>query len=88
MGKELDPNKVKDPDLAEFMLLICEDDEDMMRLRIDRYKYPVFKEALWGLELDTDVVWIEGFKPHYRSARELVVRRMAVIDVSGDIDGG
>jgi DNA polymerase-3 subunit alpha len=85
MGKELDPEKVKDSDLAEFMLLICEDDEDMMRLRVDRYKYPSFKEALWGLKLDTDVVWIEGFKPHYRSARELVVRRMAVIDVSGDV---
>jgi DNA polymerase III subunit alpha len=87
MGKELDPEKVKDPELAEFMLLICEDDEDMMRLRIDRYRYPKFKEALWGLELDSDVVWIEGFKPHYRSARELVVRRMAVIDVTGDVGG-
>lgn len=85
MGKELDPEKVKDPDLAEFMLLICEDDEDMVRLRVDRYRYPKFKEALWGLDLDTDVVWIEGFKPHYRSAREIVVRRMVVIDVSHEI---
>ena len=87
MGKTLDPDKVKDPDLSEFMLLVCEDDEDMMRLRIDRYRYPVFKEMLWNIELDTDVIWVEGFKPHYRSARELVVKRMAIIDVSDEIGG-
>lgn len=86
MGKMLDPGKVKDPDLAEFMLLICEDDEDMVRLRIDRYRYPVFKEMLWNLNLDTDIVYVEGFKPHYRSARELVVRRMVVIDVSNEMN--
>jgi hypothetical protein len=81
MGKEIDPEKIKDPDLSEFMLLVCEDEEDMMRLRIDRYKYPNFKEALWNLELDEDVVWVQGFKPSYRSAREIVVTRLVVIEV-------
>jgi DNA polymerase III subunit alpha len=80
-GEELDPAKVRNPELSEFMLLVCEDEEDMMRLRIDRYKYPAFKDMLWRLNLDTDVVWVEGFKPHYRSAKEIVVRRMVVLDV-------
>jgi hypothetical protein len=81
MGKELDPAKLRDPELSEFMLLVCEDEEDMMRLRIDRYKYPHFKEALWNLELDEDVIWAQGFKPSYRSAREIVVTRLVVIEV-------
>jgi DNA polymerase-3 subunit alpha len=83
-GEELDPNKIKNPELAEFMLLVCEDDLDMMRLRVDRFRYPAFKEALWGLETDTDVIWAEGFKPAYRSARELVVTRLVVIEIDDD----
>jgi hypothetical protein len=84
MGKTLDPNKIRDPDLTEFMLLVGEDAHDLLRLRVDRYKYPAMKEALWNIELDSDVVWVEGFKPHYRSAREIVVQRLVVINVDED----
>ena len=81
MGKSIDVKSIRDPELSEFMLLVCEDDEDLMRLRIDRYRYPAYRQALWDINLDTDVIWAEGFKPHYRSAREIMVRRLVVMDV-------
>jgi len=84
MGKTVDIAKMRDPELHEFMLLVAADEHDLMRLRVDRYKYPAMKEALWDIELNGDVVWVEGFKPHYRSAREIVVQRMVIINVDED----
>jgi Zierdtviridae DNA polymerase len=78
-GTELDASTVRDPHLHEFMLLMGDDGDELLRLRIDRFHYPVFKRALWGLTLDKDVVWVEGYKPRFRAAREIYVKRMVVI---------
>lgn len=83
-GKIIDPTQIKEPDLREFMLLVCEDDEDILQLRVDRFKYPAMRDALWAIKEDTDVIWVQGFKRGYRSARELVVNRMVVIELDED----
>ena len=80
-GKIIDPNAIKNPELREFMLVVGEDQEDILQLRVDRFRYPVFKDALWGIKEDTDVIWVQGFKRGYRAARELVVVRMVVIEL-------
>jgi hypothetical protein len=80
-GKIIKPEDIKEPELREFMLLVAEDDEDILQLRVDRFKYPAMKEALWGIKEDTDVVWVQGFKRGYRNARELVVQRLVVIEI-------
>lgn len=78
-GTELDPSKVRDPELHEFMLLMGYDGGELLRLRFDRWRYPAFKEALWDIVLDKDVLWVEGYKPKFRSAREIYVKKMIVI---------
>jgi DNA polymerase III subunit alpha len=80
-GTELDPKQVRDPHLHEFMLLMGDDGDELLRLRIDRWRYPRFKSALWGLNLDKDVLWVEGYKPRFRAAREIYVKHLVVIDV-------
>jgi hypothetical protein len=87
-GTELDANKVRDPELHEFMLLMGNDGGESLRLRFDRWRYPLFKEALWGIELDKDVIWVEGYKPRFRSAREIYVKKLLVMDVEGLLSEG
>jgi hypothetical protein len=83
-GTELDASTMRDPDLHEFMLLMGDDGEELLRLRIDRFRYPKFKQALWDIVIDKDVLWVEGYKPAFRSAREIYVSRMVVISVDAD----
>lgn len=83
-GKVIDPGAIKDPHLREFMLLVAEDEEDILQLRVDRFRYPGMKDALWAIKEDTDVIWVQGFKRGYRSARELVIHRMVVIELDED----
>jgi len=83
-GKIIDPNAIKNPELREFMLLVCEDDEDILQIRVDRFRYPGMKEALWAIKEDTDIVWIQGFKRGYRAARELVAVRLVVIELEAE----
>lgn len=80
-GTELDATTVRDPHLHEFMLLMGDDGDELLRLRIDRFHYPNFKRALWGLELEKDVIWVEGYKPRFRAAREIYVKHMVVLGV-------
>jgi DNA polymerase-3 subunit alpha len=87
-GTELDASKVRDPELHEFMLLMGYDGGEMLRLRFDRFRYPHFKEALWGIDLNKDVLWVEGYKPKFRSAREIYVKKMLVMDVEGLMSEG
>lgn len=87
-GTELDSSSVRDPELHEFMLLMGYDGGEMLRLRFDRWRYPFFKDALWGIELNKDVIWVEGFKPKFRSAREIYVKKLIVMDVEGMLSEG
>jgi DNA polymerase III subunit alpha len=85
-GRTLDPNKMRNPELREFMLLIGEDEHDILQLRVDRFHYPKMKEACWGIKEDTDIVYVEGFKRAKRVAREIVVTRLVVIELDDDFD--
>jgi Zierdtviridae DNA polymerase len=87
-GTELDASSVREPELHEFMLLMGWDGGEMLRLRFDRFRYPKFKEALWGIELNKDVIWVRGFKPAFRSAREIYVKELLVMDVEGLMNEG
>lgn len=79
-GEELDPATVKRPDLNEFMMLHCYDGEDLLIARINRFKYPQFKQACWDIKFNHDLVLIQGTKPGWRTAREVYVNNMWVLD--------
>jgi DNA polymerase-3 subunit alpha len=78
-GEELDPATVKRPDLNEWMLIAGYDGTDLLSLRFNRFKYPKFKKMLWKIDLNEDVLLIRGVKPGWRTAREVYVNDMWVL---------
>lgn len=81
-GIELNPDEVDQPDLNEFMLMLGYDGFDLVSLRFNRFKYPMFRDAIWKIDLEKDIVIIKGVKPGWRTAREIYVEEMWVIDPS------
>lgn len=78
-GDELRPQDVKDPHLKESMVLYCEDETGDLNVKIDRWKYPHFSEALWGLRPQEDLVLVQGIK-RGSFGRQIAVQRLWVID--------
>jgi DNA polymerase III subunit alpha len=79
-GEQLDIETVKRPDLPEWVIMYGEDDTDQMSITVDRFRYPRFKERVWGIELDYDLVLVRGIKRGYQARRHLYVWDMWVID--------
>jgi hypothetical protein len=78
-GQELDPAKVKDPDKNEWAMLTGEDESDQLLIKVDRWKYPTFKEAIFNFRMGTDLLLIQGVKPARSGVRSLTVKKLWVI---------
>lgn len=85
-GEALDPTTVKNPELNEWVIMVGADEEELLTLTIDRWRYPRFKKAIWGIKLDHDVVVVRGVKRGYQSRRAIYVKQMWVIDPSDEKD--
>jgi len=79
-GVEVDPAKMDRPDLNEWMIMAGYDGTELVSVRVDRYKYPGFKKAIWGLRLNKDIIVVQGVKPGFRAAREIKASKMWVVD--------
>jgi len=79
-GEELDPATVRDPELNEWMLVAGYDGTDLLSLRVNRWKYPKLKKVLWKIQMDADILLVRGIKPGWRTAREIQVNDLWVID--------
>lgn len=79
-GEDLDPETVKDPHLNEWAMLVGDDGDELLTLRIDRWLFPGFKKAIFGIKTGHDLVLVRGIKPGYRTARVVAVHQMWVID--------
>lgn len=80
-GVELDPKAVRNPELNEWALLTCEDEDDQLLLKIDRWKYPQFKEAIFNFQMGHDLLLVEGIRPRYVTARQILAKRLWTIEV-------
>lgn len=80
-GEELDPTKLREPELRELMVLTGYDGDDTLGIRIDRFKYPQFKDLVDKIETGKSIVYVDGVKHGYRSAREISVQRMCVMEI-------
>jgi DNA polymerase-3 subunit alpha len=78
-GEPLDPKDVRNPELREWVIMYATDGDDVLTLQIDRWRYPAFKEVVWNLKLDRDIVLIEGVKRGWAPQRMVSVRRMVVV---------
>jgi DNA polymerase-3 subunit alpha len=61
-GETLDISTVKDPELVEWVVMTGEDDSDVLILRIDRWRYPRWKDLVWSITPNEDLVVVHGFK--------------------------
>jgi DNA polymerase-3 subunit alpha len=79
-GEALDPARVKDPHLNEWAMLSGEDETDQLLVKIDRWKWPKFKQAIFDFKMGEDILLIEGVRPRYVSSRQIKVKRLYVIE--------
>jgi DNA polymerase-3 subunit alpha len=89
-GKEIDEIKaeMKRPDLVHSCVLHCYDDgEEDVYLRITRFDYPKFAEALEGLRVNHDVVMVSARRSRSGFGASLYVKSLAVIDPEEDDEG-
>jgi DNA polymerase-3 subunit alpha len=81
-GEELDPATVKRPDLFERVVMHARDADDSVVLTFNRFVYPKFKEAIWGIELGKDVLVCECKKNSFGDDERssiLEVKKMYVL---------
>jgi len=63
-GNTDDLENVKDPHLREFAILYARDENDQTMLKMNRWRWPRFKNQIFNLE-QNDLVLVEGRKPRY-----------------------
>lgn len=79
-GEALDPTLVKNPELNEWVIMVGVDEDELLTITVDRWKYPRFKKAIWGIKPEHDVVVVRGVKRGWQSRRAIYVKEMWVID--------
>lgn len=75
-----DGREIKDPSLNEWMVMVGDDEHDQMGLRVDRYKYPQYRDTLWSMTPGKDLLLVRGVKPGFISTRQIWVSQLWVID--------
>jgi DNA polymerase-3 subunit alpha len=79
-GVELDPSQVRDPELREWVIMLGQDEDELVTITVDRFKYPAFREMLWKIRLGHDLLLVQGKKRGFRAARAVYVDRMWVLE--------
>lgn len=79
-GVPLDPAEVKDPHLNEWVIMVGEDEDEMLTMTVDRWKYPKFKRAIWDIKPEHDVLVVQGVKRGYQSRRAIYISNFWTID--------
>ena len=80
-GEDLDPNSVRNPDKREWVVMRGVDGTEMVTITIDRFRYEKYREAVWGIKLDSDIVLVRGVKLGKQSRRAIYVSDMWVISL-------
>lgn len=86
-GKDIEQirREMRRPDLPTSCVLHCYDDGDEdVYVRITRFDYPKFKEALVGIRLGHDVVYVEARKSNGGFGASIYVKKLIVIDPEED----
>jgi len=78
-GEELDPADVRNPELREWVVMRGVDGTEMLSVTVDRFRYNKFREAIWGIKLDSDVVLVRGLKKGNQSRRAIYVSDIWVV---------
>jgi hypothetical protein len=78
--KTLNGKPIKDPHLREWCVMVGDDETDQIGLRCDRWNYPRWRDLIWKIRLDEDLVLVRGSKPGWMPTRQITISDMWVID--------
>lgn len=81
-GEELDATKVKEPDYVNYAVILGEDETGPLTMTVHRYGglYEKYKEDIWDLDPDKDLLLIRGYK-RAEFRRALYVTELHVLSV-------
>ena len=86
-GAELDMERmtiggkpIKDPHLDKWVVMVGDDETDQVGLRVDRWRYPRLREAVWRIRLGKDLVLVRGVKPGWMPTRQINISELWIID--------
>ena len=78
-GEVLDPESVKDPELNDWVVMWCSDDDEPVVVTVDRWKYPRFKRGVWGATLGQDLILVKGRKKAVQARRAIYADQLWII---------
>lgn len=81
-GEELDPKTVKEPQYVNYAVILGEDETGPLTMTVHRYGgvYEKFKEDIWDLDPDNDLLLVRGYKrAEYR--RAIYVKELHVLSM-------
>lgn len=85
-GQHLDPSKVKDPHKNEWVVMTCEDETDVVSITVNRWRYEQFKNRIWSIKANEDLVLIKGYKMGVQARRALYVTDMWILETDDEED--
>lgn len=77
---KLNGKPIRDPHLDKWVVMVGDDESDQLGLRVDRWRYPRLREAVWRLRPGKDLVLVRGTKPGFMPTRQLTISDMWIID--------
>lgn len=83
-GEELDPSTVKDPNKPDWISGMGTDGEEVISLVWDRWRYERFKDQVYGISLDDDIIVVKGKKPGFQARRAVYVTQMWVFEMDDE----
>ena len=72
-GENLDPKKVKDPHLRDWIVFTGEDYTDRATFFVNRWVYPKLKEKCWEIDLENDFVLVQGYRRGNQAMKMITV---------------
>jgi len=86
-GAEVDLEKmtiggkpVKDPHLDKWVVMVGDDEDDQVGLRVDRWRYPRLREAVWKIRPGKDLILVRGIKPGWLASRQITISELWIVD--------
>lgn len=79
-GEELDPSTVQDPELREWVVMRGVDSTETVSIKVTRWDYPKFKDAVMQMALEKELILVKGYKPKYSSTRQIVAKQIWIVD--------
>jgi DNA polymerase-3 subunit alpha len=80
-GEELLEGDVRDSKLREWVVAVGEDDDELLTVTWDRWRYPRHRRAIWDVKLNRDVVLVRGVKKGYQARKAIYVKEMWVLNM-------